>query len=322
MKAIRVSSPGASDVMKLEEVPTPKPGQGELLVKIAAAGLNYIDTYQRSGLYKMPLPFTPGNEAAGTVESVGPGVSGFSAGDPVAYTGVTGSYAEYAIIPAAKGVKVPKGMDLKVAASIMLQGMTAHYLAVDTYPLKKGDWCLVHAGAGGVGLLLIQMAKMRGANVITTVSTPDKAKLAKDAGADHVILYTQVDFEAETKKIVGDRGVDVVYDAVGKTTFDKGLNVLRRRGLMVLYGASSGPVGPMDLQVLNAKGSIFVTRPSLVHHTFTREELEHRAGEVMGWVTAGKLKVRIGATYPLAQAKQAHDDLEGRKTTGKVLLIP
>ena len=322
MKAIRIHSPGGSDVMKLEEVPTPKPGKGELLVKLAAAGLNYIDTYQRSGMYKVPTPFTPGNEGAGTVEAVGEGVTGFKAGEQVAYTGVLGSYAEYTLLPAARAVKVPKGMDLKVAASIMLQGMTAHYLACDTYPLKKGDWCLVHAGAGGVGLLLIQMAKMRGAKVITTVSTPDKAKLAKDAGADHCILYTKDDFEAETKKIVGDRGVNVVYDAVGKTTFDKGFNVLMRRGMMVLYGASSGPVPLFDMQVLNAKGSVFVTRPSLVHHIFTREELEARAGEVMKWVKSGKLDVRIGATYPLAQAKQSHDDLEGRKTTGKVLLIP
>ncbi len=322
MKAIRITTPGGSDVMKLEEIPTPKPGKGELLVKLAAAGLNYIDTYQRSGMYKLPLPFTPGSEGAGTVEAVGEGVSAFKAGDQVAYTGVLGAYAEQALLPADRAVKVPKGMDLKTAAAIMLQGMTAHYLACDTYPLKRGDWCLVHAGAGGVGLLLIQMAKLRGANVISTVSTPEKAKLAKDAGADHVIQYTKDDFEAETLKIVGDRKVDVVYDAVGKTTFDKGLNVLRRRGMMVLYGAASGPVPPMDLQVLNAKGSLFITRPSLVHHIFTRADLEARAGEVMGWVTSGKVKVRIGATYPLAQAKQSHLDLEGRKTTGKVLLIP
>jgi len=322
MKAIRIAAQGGSDVMKLEELPTPKPGQGELLVKLAAAGLNYIDTYQRSGLYKLPVPFTPGSEGAGVVEEAGEGVKGFKAGDPVAYTGVLGAYAEYTLLPAERAVKVPKGMDLKTAASIMLQGMTAHYLACDTYPLKKGDWCLVHAGAGGVGLLLIQMAKMRGATVVTTVSTPDKAKLAKGAGADHVVMYTQVDFEPETKKLVGERGLDVVYDSVGRDTFLKGLNLLRRRGLMVLYGASSGPVPPLDLQILNAKGSLYVTRPSLVHHIATRAELEARAKAVMRWVSTGKLKVRIGATYPLAQAKQAHDDLEGRKTTGKVLLIP
>jgi NADPH2:quinone reductase len=322
MKAIRINATGGSDVMKLEEVPTPKPGKGQLLVKLAAAGLNYIDTYQRSGLYKLPLPFTPGNEGAGTVEAVGEGVSGFKAGEPVAYTGVVGAYAEYTLLPADRAVKVPKGMDLKTAAAIMLQGMTAHYLACDTYPLKRGDWCLVHAGAGGVGLLLIQMAKMRGATVVTTVSTPDKAKLAKEAGADHVVLYTKNDFEAETKRIVGERGLDVVYDAVGKDTFDKGLNLLRRRGLMVLYGASSGPIPPMDLQILNAKGSLFVTRPSLVHHIFTRKDLEARSGEVMKWVMSKKLKVRIGATFPLADAKLSHDALEGRKTTGKVLLLP
>ena len=322
MKAIRIAAQGGSDVMKLEELPTPKPGQGELLVKLAAAGLNYIDTYQRSGLYKLPVPFTPGSEGAGVVEEAGEGVKGFKAGDPVAYTGVLGAYAEYTLLPAERAVKVPKGMDLKTAASIMLQGMTAHYLACDTYPLKKGDWCLVHAGAGGVGLLLIQMAKMRGATVVTTVSTPEKAKLAKGAGADHVVMYTQVDFEPETKKLVGERGLDVVYDSVGRDTFLKGLNLLRRRGLMVLYGASSGPVPPLDLQILNAKGSLYVTRPSLVHHIATRAELEARAKAVMRWVSTGKLKVRIGATYPLAQAKQAHDDLEGRKTTGKVLLIP
>ena len=322
MKAIRIAAQGGSDVMKLEELPTPKPGQGELLVKLAAAGLNYIDTYQRSGLYKLPVPFTPGSEGAGVVEEAGEGVKGFKAGDPVAYTGVLGAYAEYTLLPAERAVKVPKGMDLKTAASIMLQGMTAHYLACDTYPLKKGDWCLVHAGAGGVGLLLIQMAKMRGATVVTTVSTPDKAKLAKGAGADHVVMYTQVDFEPETKKLVGERGLDVVYDSVGRDTFLKGLNLLRRRGLMVLYGASSGPVPPLDLQILNAKGSLYVTRPSLVHHIATRAELEARAKAVMRWVSTDKLKVRIGATYPLAQAKQAHDDLEGRKTTGKVLLIP
>ena len=322
MKAIRIAAQGGSDVMKLEELPTPKPGQGELLVKLAAAGLNYIDTYQRSGLYKLPVPFTPGSEGAGVVEEAGEGVKGFKAGDPVAYTGVLGAYAEYTLLPAERAVKVPKGMDLKTAASIMLQGMTAHYLACDTYPLKKGDWCLVHAGAGGVGLLLIQMAKMRGATVVTTVSTPEKAKLAKGAGADHVVMYTQVDFEPETRKLVGERGLDVVYDSVGRDTFLKGLNLLRRRGLMVLYGASSGPVPPLDLQILNAKGSLYVTRPSLVHHIATRAELEARAKAVMRWVSTGKLKVRIGATYPLAQAKQAHDDLEGRKTTGKVLLIP
>jgi NADPH:quinone reductase len=322
MKAIRVHEQGPSSVMKLEEVPTPTPGQGQLLVKLAAAGLNYIDTYQRSGLYKLATPFTPGNEGAGVVEAVGAGVSGFAKGDRVCYTGVLGAYAEYTLLPADRAIKVPQGMDIKMGAAIMLQGMTAHYLCKDTYPLKKGDACLVHAGAGGVGLLLIQMCKMLGATVFTTVSTDEKAKLAKEAGADHVILYTKEDFEEACKKILGDRKLDVVYDSVAKTTFDKGLNLIRPRGLMVLYGASSGPLPPVDLGVLAAKGSLFVTRPSLVNHIATRAELEKRAGEVLGWVASGKLKVRIGAEFPLAKAKDAHDALEGRKTTGKVLLIP
>jgi NADPH2:quinone reductase len=322
MKAMRVHEPGGSEVMKYEDIDTPQPGDGELLVKLDACGVNYIDTYQRSGLYPMPLPFTPGNEGAGQVEAVGGGVSGFSAGDAVCYTGVVGAYAEQAIIPAAKAIKCPEGIGTDTAAAVLLQGMTAHYLCHDTYPLKQDDWCLVHAGAGGVGLLLIQMAKMLGANVIATVSTDEKAALAKGAGADHVILYTTQDFEEETLRIVGDRKLDVVYDSVAQTTFEKGLNLLRRRGLMVLYGQSSGPVGPFELNTLNGKGSLFVTRPSLVHHTFTREELENRAGALLGMVASGKLDVRIGATYPLAEAKAAHDALEGRQTTGKVLLKP
>jgi NADPH2:quinone reductase len=322
MKAIRIHQSGPSSVMQLEEVPTPTPGEGQLLVKLAAAGLNFIDTYQRSGLYKMELPFTPGNEGAGVVEAVGAGVSGFAKGDRVCYTGVLGAYAEYTLLPAARTIKMPAGMDLKMGAAIMLQGLTAHYLCKDSYPLKKGDACLIHAGAGGVGLLLIQMCKMIGATVLTTVSTDEKAKLAKEAGADHVILYTKDDFEEATRKIMGDRKLDVVYDSVAKTTFDKGLNLLRPRGTMVLYGASSGPVPPLDLQVLNTKGSLYVTRPSLVHHIGTRQELESRTNEVLGWVASGKLKVRIGAEFPLAQAKDAHDALEGRQTTGKVLLIP
>ena len=322
MKAIRVHKNGPSDVMKLEEIPTPTPGQGQLLVKLAAAGLNYIDTYQRSGLYKMELPFTPGNEGAGEVEAVGPGVSGFAKGDRVAYTGVLGAYAEYTLLPADRAIKMPSGMETKMGAAIMLQGLTAHYLCHNSFALKKGDACLVHAGAGGVGLLLTQMCKMIGATVLTTVSTDAKAKLAKEAGADHVILYTKDDFEEATRKIMGDRKLDVVYDSVAKTTFDKGLNLLRPRGTMVLYGASSGPVPPLDLQVLNTKGSLYVTRPSLVHHIGTRQELESRTNEVLGWVASGKLKVRIGAEFPLAQAKDAHDALEGRQTTGKVLLIP
>ncbi len=322
MKAIRITAPGGSDVMKLEEMPTPQPGKGQLLVKLDAAGLNYVDTYQRSGLYPMQFPYTPGSEGAGTVEGLGAGVSGFAKGDKVAWTGILGSYAEYHLIPADRAVKVPKGMDTKMAAAIMLQGMTAHYLAHDTYPLKKGDWCLVHAGAGGVGLLLIQMAKMAGATVISTVSTDEKAKLAKEAGSDHVILYTQTDFAAETSKLAGTRKLDVVYDSVGKDTFEKGLDLLRPRGLMVLYGQASGPVAPFNLGLLASKGSLFLTRPTLVSYIASRQDLENRSSAVMNMVSSGKLKVRIGATFPLAQAKQSHDALEGRKTTGKVLLIP
>ena len=322
MKAVRITEQGASDVMKFEEIPTPSAGEGQLLIKLEASGLNYIDTYQRSGLYPVPFPYTLGLEGAGVVEAVGSGVSGFAAGDRVAYTGVPGAYAEFSAIPASQGVKMPDGMEFKMAAAIMLQGMTAHYLCHDTYPLKKGDTCLVHAGAGGVGLLLIQMSKMLGATVITTVSTDEKAALAKGAGADHVILYSKQDFEAETGKIMGDKKLDVVFDAVGVDTFEKGLNLLRPRGMMVLYGASSGPVPPFNLATLAGKGSLYVTRPSLGNYMSTRDELEKRAGDVMGMVTSGKLKVRIGVEFPLAEAKAAHDALEGRKTTGKVLLIP
>jgi len=322
MKAIRIHENGGSDVMKLEEIPTPEPGEGQLLVKLEAAGLNYIDTYQRSGLYKMPLPFTPGNEGAGVVESVGAGVSGFKAGDRVAYTGVLGSYAEYTLLPAEKAVMIPEGMETRLGAAIMLQGITAHYLSRDTHKIKPGDSCLVHAGAGGVGLLLIQICKMFGATVFTTVSTKEKAELAKGAGADHVINYVEEDFEEAVKAKMGDKKLDVVYDAVAHTTFEKGLNLLRPRGLMVLYGQSSGPVPPFELNTLNGKGSLYVTRPSLVHYTLTRAELEARAAELMGWVAEGKLNLRIGATFPLAEAKAAHDALEGRKTTGKVLILP
>jgi len=322
MKAIRIQSHGPSDAMKLEETPTPQAGKGQLLVKLDAAGLNFIDVYQRSGLYPQQMPFIPGSEGAGTVDAVGEGVTAFKKGDKVAWTGIPSSYAEYVAVPGERAVKVPAGIDTRQAASIMLQGMTAHYLSHDTFPLKKGDWCLIHSGAGGVGLLLIQMAKMQGATVITTVSTEEKAKLAREAGADHVIFYNKDDFEKEALKLSNNRKLDVIYDAVGKDTFEKGLNLLRPRGMMVLYGQSSGPVPPFNLNTLSAKGSLFVTRPSLPNHIASRQELEQRAGAVMGMVASGKLKVRIGATFPLAQAKQAHDALEGRKTTGKVLLIP
>lgn len=322
MKAIRVNEYGAADIMKLEEMETPTAGEGELLVKLEAIGLNFIDTYQRSGLYKVPLPFTAGNEGAGVVQAVGAGVSDFSEGDRVGYTGILGSYCEYQVVPAARAVKLPDGLEMKMAAAVPLQGMTAHYLSHDTFPLKQGDACLIHAGAGGVGLLLIQMCKMLGAEVLTTVSTEEKAQLARDAGADHVILYTQVDFEEAAKEILGDRKLDVVYDSVAKDTFDKGLNLLRPRGMMVLYGGSSGPVPPFDLNILNPKGSLYVTRPSLGAYISSREELVRRATDCFNWVKSGKLNIRIGAEFPLADVAKAHAALEGRKTTGKVLIIP
>jgi NADPH2:quinone reductase len=322
MKAIRIHAPGGPEVMRYEDVPAPAPKAGEVVVKVEAAGINYIDVYFRSGQYKAELPLTIGMEAGGTVSAVGSGVTDVKVGDKVAYTGVPGAYAEYATVPAARLVALPAGLTPKQGAAAMLQGMTAHYLACSTYPLKSGDSCLVHAAAGGVGLLLCQIAKMRGARVIGTVSTEEKAKLAREAGADDVILYTTQDFEAEVKRLTGGQGVNVVYDSVGKTTFDKGFNCLRPRGMMALYGQSSGPVGPFDLQVLNAKGSLFVTRPSLNHHVASREDLVQRAGELLGWIRDGKLKLRTEFEFPLKDAAEAHRALEGRKTTGKVLLIP
>lgn len=322
MKAVRVHTPGGVDALRYEDVPTPTPKAGEALVKIEAVGINFIDIYIRSGLYKNPLPLTLGQEGAGVVEAVGPDVTEVKVGDRVAYSGVPGSYAEYAVVPAARLVQRPDGIDAKMGAAAMLQGMTAHYLAHSTYPLKAGDACLVHAAAGGVGLLLVQMAKMRGARVIGTVSTEDKAKLAREAGADEVILYTQQDFEAEVKRLTNGRGLQVVYDSVAKTTFEKSLNCLAPRGYMVLYGQSSGPVPPFDLAQLGAKGSLFITRPSLAHYTLTREELLQRAGDVLGWIRAGRLKLRIDQTFPLKDATEAHRRLEGRQSTGKLLLIP
>jgi NADPH2:quinone reductase len=322
MKAVRIHTPGGPEAMKYDDVPQPEPKAGEALVKVDAAGLNYIDVYFRTGLYKANLPLTLGMEAGGTVAAVGPSVTDVAVGDKVAYTGVPGAYADYAIVPAARLVKLPAGLSTKHGAAMMLQGLTAHYLATSTYPLKAGDTCLVHAAAGGVGLLLCQIAKMRGARVIGTVSTDDKAKLAREAGADEVILYTKQDFVAEVKRITGGKGLQVVYDAVGKDTFDKGFDCLVPRGMMVLYGAASGPVGPFDLQVLNAKGSIFVTRPSLNHHIASREELVQRTNDIAGWIRDGKLKLRMEFEFPLKDAGEAHRALEGRKTTGKVLLIP
>jgi NADPH:quinone reductase len=322
MKAIQVKTPGGPDAMTLVEAPTPSPGSGEALVRVSASGVNFIDVYFRIGLYKAPLPITLGNEAAGTVEAVGPGVAGLRPGDRVAYAMQRGSYAEYAVVPSWQLVKIPDGLDFQHAAAVMLQGMTAHYLTHSTYALKSGDTCLVHAAAGGAGGLIVQMAKMRGARVFGTVSTEDKERIAREAGADEVIRYTEQDFEAEVKRLTGGRGVDVVYDSVGATTFEKSLSSLRPRGLMALFGQSSGPVPPFDPSILNGKGSLFLTRPSLAHHAASREELEWRAGDVLGWVASGQLKLRIDRTYPLAGAAQAHRDLESRKTAGKLLLLP
>ena len=322
MKAIRVHAHGGPEVLQYEEVPQPAPGRGEALVRIAAAGVNYIDTYHRRGLYQVPLPFTPGVEAAGVVEAVGPEVSEVQVGDRVAYTGPLGAYAEYAVVPASRLVKLPEAIDFPTAAAVLLQGMTAHYLTHSTYPLKPGDTALVHAAAGGVGLLLVQVAKMRGARVIGTVSTEEKAALAKEAGADEVILYTKQDFEAEVKRLTDGRGVEVVYESVGKDTFDKSLNCLAPRGYLVLFGQSSGPVPPFDPQILNQKGSLFLTRPTLQHYVATREELLQRAGDVFGWVASGRLKVRVDSTFKLEEAAEAHRRLEGRQSAGKILLVP
>jgi NADPH2:quinone reductase len=322
MKAIRVHSPGGIEALRYEDVAAPTPKQGEALVKIEGIGINFIDIYIRSGLYKSPLPLTLGQEAAGVVEAVGPDVSTVKVGDRVAYSGTPGSYAEYAVVPAARLVNIPDGLDAKDAAAAMLQGMTAHYLAHTTYPLKAGDTALVHAAAGGVGLLLVQMAKRCGARVFGTVSTDDKAKLAKEAGADEVILYTQQDFEAEVKRLTDGRGVQVVYDSVAKTTFEKSLNSLAPRGYMVLYGQSSGPVPAFDLAQLGAKGSLFITRPSLAHYTLTRDELLQRSGDVLGWIRSGQLKLRVDQTFPLKDAGEAQRRLESRQSTGKLLLVP
>ncbi len=322
MKAVRVHAPGGPDALHFEDAPEPVAKSGEAVVKIDAAGVNYIDVYVRTGLYKQDPPFTVGFEAGGTVAAVGPNVTEVKVGDKVAYTGVLGAYAEHAAVPATRLIRLPAGVSTKQGAAAMLQGMTAHYLACTTYPLKRGDTCLIHAAAGGVGLLLCQIAKLRGARVIGTVSTDEKARLARGAGADDVILYVAQDFEAEVKRLTGGKGVQVVYDGVGKTTFDKGLNCLAPRGMMVLFGQSSGPVPPFDASVLNAKGSLFLTRPSLFHYIATREELMERAGDVLGWIRDGKLKLRMETEFALKDAAEAHRALEGRKTTGKVLLVP
>ena len=322
MNAIRVSKRGGPEVLLYEELPTPEPGPADALVRLEAIGVNYIDTYQRAGLYKLALPFTPGQEGAGVVEAVGPEVADVRVGDRVAYTGALGAYATHAVVPAARLVKISDGVDARTAAAVMLQGMTAHYLTHSTYPLKPGESALVHAAAGGVGLLLVQIAKMRGARVFGTTSTQAKAALAADAGADHVILYTTHDFEAELKRFTDGRGVQVVYDGVGKTTYEQSMNCLAPRGYYVLFGQASGPVPPIDPQVLNAKGSLFLTRPTLANYVATRDELLWRSGDVLGWVAAGQLKVRIDSIIPLADAAEAHRRLESRESAGKILLTP
>jgi NADPH2:quinone reductase len=306
--------------MALADVPTPTPGPKQALVRIAATGVNFIDVYFRSGLYKADPPITLGSEAAGTVEAVGPDVTEVAPGDRVAYAMARGSYAEYAVVPAAMLVKLPDHLDFTTAAAAMLQGMTAHYLTHSTYPLKSGDSCLVHAAAGGAGGLTVQMAKMLGARVIGTAGSKEKAAIAREHGADEAIVYTEQDFEAEVKRLTGGRGVDVVYDSVGKSTFDKSLNCLRPRGTLALFGQSSGPVPPFDANILNGKGSLYLTRPSLAHYVQNRDELLWRAGDVLSWVASGKLKLRIDRTYPLADAAAAHRDLEGRRTAGKLVL--
>jgi NADPH:quinone reductase len=322
MKAVRVHKYGGPEVLTLEEIPVPEPKAGEARVKIEAIGVNYIDIYQRTGLYPLQTPFTLGTEGAGIVDAVGPNVTEVKKGERVGYASIPGSYAEYAIVPAARLVPIPPNIDARTAAALMLQGMTAHYLTHSTYPLKKGETALLHAAAGGVGLLLIQISKQLGATVIGTVSTEAKAKLAKEMGADHLILYTQNDFLAEVKKLTDGRGVNVVYDSVGQTTFDKSLDCLRPRGYLVLFGQSSGPVPPFDPGKLAAKGSLFLTRPSLPHYTLERSELLQRANDVFNWTATRKLKVRIDKTFPLAEVAEAHRQLEGRKTTGKVILLP
>ena len=322
MKAIRVEKPGGADMLCLEEVPVPTPGPGQALIKVEAVGVNFVDIYRRSGAYKVAYPFTPGEEAGGTVESVAPGVTTVRPGNRVASSNVIGAYAEYALVPADRLVQLPERVSARDGAAAMLQGITAHYLTASTYRLTRTDTCLVHAAAGGVGLLICQMARQRGARVIGTVSTEEKAALAREAGANEVILYTEVDFEAETKRLTDGAGVEVVYDSVGRTTFAKSLNCLAPRGLMVLFGQSSGAVEPFDPQILNQKGSLFLTRPTIAHYTATRRELLQHASAVLHGVADGNLVIRIGGEFTLAQAAEAHRMLESRRTTGKLLLRP
>ena len=320
MKAIRIQKPGGREVLEYTEIPEPRPERGQVLVAIEYAGVNFFDVYQRTGLYPIAMPFTPGTEAAGTVLAVGAEVSDFHKGDRVAYQGVPGTYAEQAVVAAERLVPIPEGVSTRTACALILQGMTAHYLATSTYALKAGDTALVHAAAGGVGLLLCQIAKLRGAQVIGTVSTEAKAVLARAAGADHVILYTQQDFAVETKRLTSNRGVQVVYDSVGRTTFDQSLNSLAPRGLLALFGASSGPVPPVNPQVLNQKGSLYLTRPTLANYVATRAELLSRAADLFGWLREKKLSVRVDRELPLKDVAEAQRALESRETTGKVLL--
>ncbi len=321
MRAIRVHETGGPEALRAEELPTPEPGPGEALVAVAAAGINFIDIYQRSGLYALPLPFTAGSEAAGTVEAVGEGVSEVAVGDAVAYCGVLGAYAEYAVVPVDRLVRIPDGVTPHQAAALMLQGMTAHYLAVDTFPLSRGDTALVHAAAGGVGLLLTQIAKRRQAVVVATVSTEDKAELAVRAGADHVILYRDRDFVAEAERLVGPHTVDVVYDSVGNDTLRGSMRLLRPRGMLVSYGQASGPPDPIETRELQDAGSIFLTRPSLAHYIARRDELERRSAELLGWVADGDLALRIDRQLPLDEAAEAQRLLASRATAGKLLLV-
>ncbi|MFL5376245.1 MAG: quinone oxidoreductase family protein [Myxococcales bacterium] len=321
-RAIRIEKTGGPEVMKFAEVDVPKPGQGQALVRVEAAGVNFIDIYQRTGVYKLDLPLTLGQEGAGVVEAVGPGVTEVRQGQRVTWTGVMGSYATHSLVPAARLVAVPEGVSSKVAAAVMLQGMTAHYLTHDTFPLRSGHDCLIHAAAGGVGLLFCQIARKLGARVIGTAGSSDKAQLARKAGANDVIEYRNADFEAETKRLTDGKGVHVVYDSVGKDTFDKSLKSLRLRGMLVLFGGSSGPVPPFDLQRLAAGGSLYITRPTLQSYIVSREELLARAGAVLGMVQKRELDVKIEKEIPLAEAAQAHELLASRKTTGKLVLVP
>jgi NADPH:quinone reductase len=321
MKAVRVHQYGGPEALKYEDVPMPKPGEGEARVKIEVGGVNFHDIYTRLGRYQVTLPHILGQEAAGTVDAIGPKVTDVKPGDRVVYASVQGSYAEYAVVPTWRLVPIPAKIDAGQAVAAMIQGMTAHYLTHSTFPLKSGDTALVHAAGGGTGQLLVQVAKRRGARVIGTVSTEEKAALARAAGADEVILYAQTDFEAEVKRLTNNMGVDVVYDSVGKDTFDKSLNCIRRRGYMVLYGQSSGSVPPVDPQTLNAKGSLYLTRPYLTHYTADREELLGRTNDVFRWMSTGELKVHVDKTFPLADAAEAQRYLEARQSKGKVLLL-